>query len=115
MGGVGRERAWVQRVATADAPRALPSLLSPPPTHPTHTRQGVCVAVYGSDDFPAFFTRTSGCAAPARVDTPAQAAALIAASSRLGLGGGLLLAVPIPKEHAAAGGEVVLSIIPNCR
>ena len=31
------------------------------------------------DEFPAFFTRASGCAAPARVDTPRQAAALIKA------------------------------------
>ena len=53
------------------------------------------MTVYGSDEFPAFFTRRSGCPAPARVDTPPQAAALVAASRRLGLEGGLLLAVPV--------------------
>jgi Indigoidine synthase A like protein len=34
--------------------------------------QGVTVAAYGSDAFPAFFSRDSGCKAPARVDTPQQ-------------------------------------------
>jgi pseudouridine-5'-phosphate glycosidase len=34
--------------------------------------QGVCVAAYGADEFPAFFSRHSGCKAPCRVDTPQQ-------------------------------------------
>ena len=34
--------------------------------------QGVCVAAYGADEFPAFFSRHSGCKAPCRVDTPEQ-------------------------------------------
>ena len=61
------------------------------------------MAAYGADEFPAFFTRHSGCRAPARVDTPPEAAALIAAAQRLGLGSGMVLAVPIPEEHTKAG------------
>lgn len=34
--------------------------------------QGVCVAAYGADEFPAFFSRHSGCKAPCRVNTPEQ-------------------------------------------
>lgn len=34
--------------------------------------QGVCVAAFGADEFPAFFSRHSGCKAPCRVDTPEQ-------------------------------------------
>lgn len=34
--------------------------------------QGVCVAAYGADEFPAFFSRHSGCKAPCRVDDPQQ-------------------------------------------
>lgn len=49
------------------------------------TRQGVCVAAYGADEFPAFFARASGCRAPARVDSPAQAAALVRAAFALRL------------------------------
>lgn len=74
------------------------------------SRQGVCVAAYGADEFPAFFTRHSRCPAPARVDSPAQAAAMIAAARRLALGGGMVLAVPIPEEHAAAGAQVEQAI-----
>jgi pseudouridine-5'-phosphate glycosidase len=33
--------------------------------------QGVCVVSYGTHEFPAFFSRTSGCSAPARADDPA--------------------------------------------
>lgn len=73
--------------------------------------QGVCVAAYGADEFPAFFTRHSGCRAPARVDTPQQAAAMIAASQRLQLGGGMVLGVPIPEQHAAAGAAVEAAIL----
>lgn len=47
---------------------------SPPPRPPRVTlpAQGVAVAAYGTDEFPAFFTRTSGCRAPCRVDTPEE-------------------------------------------
>jgi pseudouridine-5'-phosphate glycosidase len=34
--------------------------------------QGVCVVAYGADEFPAFFSRHSGCKAPCRVDDPQQ-------------------------------------------
>jgi len=34
--------------------------------------QGASVAALGCDEFPAFFSRTSGCRAPSRVDTPEQ-------------------------------------------
>lgn len=68
------------------------------------------MAAYGADEFPAFFTRHSGCKAPARVDTPAQAAAMIAASQRLALGSGMVLGVPIPEQHAAAGAAVERAI-----
>lgn len=68
------------------------------------------MAAYGTDEFPAFFTRHSGCRAPARVDTPQQAAAMIAASQQLQLGGGMVLGVPIPEQHAAAGAAVEAAI-----
>ena len=63
------------------------------------------VAALGSDEFPAFYTRSSGVRAPWRLETPAEAAAAIAASARLGLAG-CVIGVPIPAEHAAEGGVV---------
>ena len=68
--------------------------------------QGVSVSVLGSDTFPAFFSRDSGCAAPHRVETPETFAGLVRASDRLGIEGGLLLAVPIPAEHEAEAGKI---------
>lgn len=69
--------------------------------------QGVCVATYGtSKDFPAFFSPQSGFSSPFNVSNPEEAAKLIASTLSLGLRSGLLLAVPIPEEHAAAGQQI---------
>jgi len=65
----------------------------------------VQVAALGSDEFPAFYTRSSGVRAPWRLETPAEAAAAIAASARMGLAG-CVIGVPIPAEHAAEGAVV---------
>lgn len=61
---------------------------------------GVPVLGYGVDEFPAFYTRTSGLPVDARVDSPAEAAAILHAQRQLGLPGGLLIAVPVPAEVA---------------
>ncbi|XP_062856109.1 uncharacterized protein zgc:136858 isoform X2 [Trichomycterus rosablanca] len=69
--------------------------------------QGVCVATYGeSKSFPAFFSRQSGYTSPYHVTNAKEAADLIAGTLSLGLQSGLLLAVPIPEEHAAAGQQI---------
>ncbi|XP_030071482.1 uncharacterized protein LOC115478317 [Microcaecilia unicolor] len=62
--------------------------------------QGVCVATFGeSKEFPAFFSHRSGFKAPCNIQNEEEAAKLIASSLELGLGCGVLLAVPIPKEY----------------
>jgi pseudouridylate synthase len=85
------------------------SVLDIPRTLEYLETQGVCVAAYGADEFPAFFTRRSGCSAPCRVDSPQEAAAIVAAGRRLGLAG-TLIAVPIPPDQEAAGSEVEQAI-----
>ncbi|MEO7070933.1 MAG: pseudouridine-5'-phosphate glycosidase [Nostocoides sp.] len=57
---------------------------------------GVPVVAYGTNEFPAFFSRVSGHEAPMRVDTPAEVAALMAAKWDLGIAGGVALVNPIP-------------------
>jgi pseudouridine-5'-phosphate glycosidase len=59
---------------------------------------GVPVLGYRTDDFPAFYTRTSGYAVPLRVDSPAEVAALMRAKDDLAIAGGISLANPIPAE-----------------
>ena len=60
---------------------------------------GVPVLGLGTDEFPAFYRRSSGLSVDARCDSPAEAAAAIAAHFALGLPGGLVIANPIPPEH----------------
>ncbi|WOK96656.1 hypothetical protein Cni_G05363 [Canna indica] len=79
------------------------SILDIPKTLEYLETQGVTVAVYKSNEFPAFFSGTSGCKVPCRLDTPQESARLIYANMKLGLGSGLLIAVPIPEKHASAG------------
>ncbi|XP_059392848.1 uncharacterized protein zgc:136858 isoform X2 [Carassius carassius] len=69
--------------------------------------QGVCVATYGdSKSFPAFFSRQSEFTSPYHVSSPQEAADLIGNTLSLGLQSGLLLAIPIPEEHAATGQQI---------
>src|SRR3712207_4873774 len=59
---------------------------------------GVPVLVEGADDFPSFFSRSSGFAAPMRVDGADEIAEVLAAGWRLGLRRGAVIAHPIPAE-----------------
>jgi pseudouridine-5'-phosphate glycosidase len=59
---------------------------------------GVTVLAYGSDRFPAFYSRNSGLPVDARVDAPEDAAAIFRAQRELGLPAGLLIGVPVPQE-----------------
>lgn len=65
--------------------------------------QGVTVSAYKTYEFPAFFTESSGCEVSCRLDTPEECAKLINANLTFRLGTGILIAVPIPKEHSASG------------
>jgi pseudouridylate synthase len=56
----------------------------------------VPVLAYRTDEFPAFFSRTSGHQAPTRVDTPLEIATIMATKWDLGVGGGIAVANPIP-------------------
>jgi pseudouridine-5'-phosphate glycosidase len=57
---------------------------------------GVPVLGYRTDDFPAFYTRTSGYDVPLRVDSAEEIAALMRAKDDLGIAGGVSVANPIP-------------------
>lgn len=72
------------------------SILDIPKTLEYLETQGVAVAALGTSEFPAFFTPHSGSAAPLRVETPRACAEMIAASQRLRLDSGMVIAVPIP-------------------
>ena len=67
---------------------------------------GVPVVAVGTDEFPAFFSRQSGCAAPQRLDTAAEVAALMDAKWRLGLTGGVAVVNPIPVQDEIPADEI---------
>jgi pseudouridine-5'-phosphate glycosidase len=61
---------------------------------------GVPVLGWGTDDFPAFFTRSSGLPVSAKVRNAAETAALVRTQWGMGLRSGVLVCVPCPEEVA---------------
>lgn len=71
---------------------------------------GVPVLGWGTDEFPAFFSRSSGLRVSARVDGAVDAATLIRAQWAMGLQSGVLVCVPCPEEVAVPA-EVVEPVL----
>jgi pseudouridine-5'-phosphate glycosidase len=67
---------------------------------------GVPVVGYGTDDFPAFYSRQSGHAVPMRCDTPEEVANLMKAKWSMGLKGGIVVANPIPQSSEIIASEI---------
>jgi pseudouridine-5'-phosphate glycosidase len=61
---------------------------------------GVPVIGFCTDEFPAFWCRTSGLTVPHRCDRAEDVAAAVEAGRELGSGGGVLVAVPCPEGEA---------------
>lgn len=68
---------------------------------------GVPVVGFGTDEFPAFYSRASGLALTQRCDSADEAAALMAAKWRMGLKGGVVIANPIPAAHEIPAAEIM--------
>jgi pseudouridine-5'-phosphate glycosidase len=71
---------------------------------------GVPVLGFGTDEFPAFWSRRSGVRGLRRVDRAPQAAAAIEAARALGYTGGIVLAVPIPASEEIPAEELAPAI-----
>lgn len=67
---------------------------------------GVPVIAYRQDDFPAFWSRSSGLKSPLRMDSAAAIAAAHRMRARLHLPGGQLVANPIPHEAEIPRAEI---------
>ncbi len=86
--------------AGAKAILDLPATLEYLETH------GVTVIGYGTDDFPAFYSRSSGLPVDVRCDSPGEVAAIWRAKRALGLPGGLLVTVPVPLDDEIPAGDI---------
>jgi pseudouridine-5'-phosphate glycosidase len=67
--------------------------------------QGVPVIGYGTDEFPAFYSRLSGLPVDVRCDTPEEVAVIVQTRDALELPGGILVAVPIPPGEELPASE----------
>ena len=76
------------------------SVLDLPNTLEALETAGVPVVGYRTDDFPAFFSRSSGLAVSVRLDTPREIADMLAAHWEFGLETGVVIANPISQEDA---------------
>ena len=120
IGGVhrGAEASWdvsadlheLARTPVTVVAAGAKAILDLPKTLEVLETLGVPVIAYGQDAFPAFWSRASGLRAPLRADTPAAVAAAHRMRSRLGLGGGQLVANPIPVEAEIPRAEILPAI-----
>ena len=110
-GGIG----GVHRGALPDVSADLPELartpivvvcsgakivLDLPATREWLETYGVTVVGYRCDEFPAFYSRTSGLPVDTRANSPSEVAALFRAQRALSIDSALLVAVPVPEEFA---------------
>jgi pseudouridine-5'-phosphate glycosidase len=117
IGGVHREAAVtfdissdLDELARADGAlvvcSGVKSILDMPATLDALETRGVAVVGYRTDELPAFTTASSGLPLEHRVDSPAEAAALVRAQRDLGLPGAVVLAQPVPEEFALDRAEM---------
>ena len=76
------------------------SILDLPLTKEYLETMGVPVIGFGSEELPAFYCRESGLKVDYVVNDEKEAAGIIRAMQDLGLGGGMIIANPVPEEYA---------------
>lgn len=85
------------------------SILDLPKTLEYLETAGVPVLGFGTDEFPAFFSRSSGLKLDARFDAPEALAAAVAAHGRMG-GGGMVICNPIPETDEIPAADIAGAI-----
>ncbi len=75
------------------------AILDIPKTLEVLETKGVPVVTFGSDAFPAFWSRNSGLASPLRLNTAGEIAAFQQARAQYGVTGGMLVANPVPEAN----------------
>lgn len=86
------------------------AILDVPKTLEVLETKGVPVVGFGTDEFPAFWSRASGLRAPLRIDDAAGVAAFQKARDALGIAGGMLVANPVPAADEIPAAEIADAI-----
>ncbi|MGA3018397.1 MAG: pseudouridine-5'-phosphate glycosidase [Bryobacteraceae bacterium] len=82
------------------------ALLDLPKTLEYLETRGVPVVGYRTNEFPAFWSRSSGLRAPLRMDSAAEIAGLLRAKWELGLRGGAVIANPVSEKDEIPAAEM---------
>jgi pseudouridine-5'-phosphate glycosidase len=86
------------------------AILDLPRTLEVLETRGVPVIGYGTDEFPAFYSRRSGLGVDARVETPQEVAQIARARTALGLPAALLVCVPVPEADQLPAQEAEAAV-----
>jgi pseudouridine-5'-phosphate glycosidase len=114
IGGVHREPAFDESADLVELARSpvvvvcagAKSILDLPATLERLDSLGVTVLGFRTDEFPGFFTATTGLPVPARADSAAEVAAIARASRALSRRGAILVTLPPPPAVALDAAEV---------
>ena len=82
------------------------SILDLPLTLEYLETHGVPVLGFQTDEFPAFYSRTSGLGVDARMETPQEVAKVLRVRRALGVTGGVVVVNPIPAEYELPHAEI---------
>ena len=105
----------LSRTSVAVVCAGAKSILDLPKTLEVLETFGVPVLGYRTNEFPAFFTRSSGQKVDHRFDSPREMAEVIAAQRRLRLETGVLITNPIPEADALPAEAIEGHIDEACR
>lgn len=82
------------------------AILDVPKTLEVLETKGVPVVTLGQDDFPAFWSRSSGLKSPLRLDSADRIAAFQHTREALGIAGGMLIGNPVPEKNQIPSAEM---------
>ncbi|AYM81402.1 MULTISPECIES: pseudouridine-5'-phosphate glycosidase [Agrobacterium] len=86
------------------------AILDIPKTLEVLETNGVPVVTFGSEEFPAFWSRSSGLSSPLSLNSPAAIANFQATREQLGIEGGMLVANPVPEADEIPREEMEIYI-----
>ncbi|KJF66516.1 MULTISPECIES: pseudouridine-5'-phosphate glycosidase [Rhizobium] len=86
------------------------AILDIPKTLEVLETNGVPVVTFGSEEFPAFWSRSSGLSSPLSLNSPAAIANFQTTREQLGIDGGMLIANPVPEEDEIPREEMEIYI-----
>jgi pseudouridine-5'-phosphate glycosidase len=87
------------------------AILDLPRTREVLETKGVPVVGYGTEGFPAFYSRRSGLKADVAVETPEEVARLARMRTQLGLPAAILICAPVPRGEALPVREAEAAIV----